>query len=98
MDNLDVIRKQDLYEIHKDVMCPVCGFNCLGNGGIGCIDKPALCGLDKDTLGEINNQNIKRLNLGILKRYLHHGLGCEKDNKNNFRHAVEWAIKEMEGV
>jgi hypothetical protein len=24
--------------------CPVCGYYCLGNGGHGCIDKPALCG------------------------------------------------------
>ena len=24
--------------------CPVCGWHCLGKGGLGCIDKPALCG------------------------------------------------------
>ena len=26
----------------EDTQCPVCGYYCLGNGGIGCIDKPAL--------------------------------------------------------
>lgn len=25
-----------------DIRCPVCGYYCLGNGGIGCIDKPSL--------------------------------------------------------
>ena len=24
----------------EDEQCPVCGYYCLGNGGIGCIDKP----------------------------------------------------------
>lgn len=24
----------------EDLQCPVCGFYCLGNGGLGCIDKP----------------------------------------------------------
>jgi hypothetical protein len=27
--------------------CPVCGFYCLGNGGLGCIDKPKLTGLQE---------------------------------------------------
>jgi hypothetical protein len=26
--------------------CPVCGYYCLGNGGVNCIDKPKLCGID----------------------------------------------------
>lgn len=25
-----------------DIQCPVCGYYCLGNGGIGCIDKPGM--------------------------------------------------------
>lgn len=25
-----------------DSQCPVCGYYCLGNGGVGCIDKPAM--------------------------------------------------------
>ena len=25
-----------------EIQCPVCGYYCLGNGGIGCIDKPYL--------------------------------------------------------
>jgi len=28
-----------------EIQCPVCGYYCLGNGGSGCIDKPALCGM-----------------------------------------------------
>lgn len=32
--------------------CPVCGYYCDGNGGIGCIDKPTLCGLDRETLAD----------------------------------------------
>ena len=26
----------------ENAQCPVCGYYCLGNGGIGCIDKPSL--------------------------------------------------------
>ena len=25
--------------------CPICGYYCLGNGGLGCLDKPATSGL-----------------------------------------------------
>ena len=25
-----------------EAQCPVCGYYCLGNGGIGCIDKPSM--------------------------------------------------------
>ena len=32
----------------KDIHCPVCGYYCLGKGGVGCIDKPTLCGLKKN--------------------------------------------------
>lgn len=28
-----------------DENCPVCGYYCLGRGGIGCIEKPGLTGL-----------------------------------------------------
>lgn len=24
----------------EDIFCPVCGYYCLGKGGVGCIDKP----------------------------------------------------------
>lgn len=24
----------------EDIQCPVCGYYCLGKGGMGCIDKP----------------------------------------------------------
>ena len=33
----------------EDLQCPVCGYYCLGNGGIGCIDKPTLVKTEKDT-------------------------------------------------
>lgn len=26
----------------ENISCPCCGYYCLGNGGIGCIDKPKL--------------------------------------------------------
>jgi hypothetical protein len=26
----------------EDIMCPVCGYYCLGKGGMGCIDKPSI--------------------------------------------------------
>jgi len=29
-------------KIINDIICPVCGYNCLGKGGLGCIDKPAM--------------------------------------------------------
>jgi len=45
MDNLNRVKKEDLYEIYKNEICPVCGYYCTGRGGIGCIDKPALCGM-----------------------------------------------------
>jgi hypothetical protein len=25
---------------YEDMICPVCGYYCLGTGGVGCIDKP----------------------------------------------------------
>lgn len=28
----------------EDEICPVCGYYCLGTGGVGCIDKPSLVG------------------------------------------------------
>lgn len=27
---------------NEDVQCPVCGYYCLGKGGVGCIDKPSM--------------------------------------------------------
>ena len=37
------MESKERYEINKDEICPVCGYYCLGKGGIGCIDKPMLC-------------------------------------------------------
>lgn len=25
----------------SEIQCPVCGYYCLGRGGVGCIDKPS---------------------------------------------------------
>ena len=53
MDNINKIderiRQKLLYETYKDMRCPVCGYYCLGKGGVGCINKPMFCGLDNDT-------------------------------------------------
>jgi len=32
-----------------EVQCPVCGYYCLGKGGFGCINKPAMIGEDNMT-------------------------------------------------
>ncbi len=29
-----------LAQAESSIQCPVCGFYCLGKGGVGCIDKP----------------------------------------------------------
>ena len=42
------IREKLSYEENKNIHCPVCGYYCLGKGGVGCIDKPTLCGLNKN--------------------------------------------------
>ena len=31
----------------EDIICPHCGYYCLGNGGFYCIDKPSLQDKDK---------------------------------------------------
>ena len=31
---------------YEEEICPVCGYYCLGKGGVNCIDKPKLCGID----------------------------------------------------
>lgn len=30
----------------ENEICSVCGYYCFGKGGIGCIDKPTLCGYE----------------------------------------------------
>ena len=54
MDNPSVVKKEDLYEIYKNEFCPVCGYYCNGKGGIFCIDKPTLCGLEPQKKEENN--------------------------------------------
>ena len=39
--------------------CPVCGYYCLGKGGIGCIDKPSLMTLTSDMLQRIHDTPIE---------------------------------------
>ena len=31
---------------YTEESCPVCGYYCLGKGGVNCIDKPKLCGIN----------------------------------------------------
>lgn len=33
-------RRQGATRKASDISCPVCGYYCLGRGGVGCIDKP----------------------------------------------------------
>ena len=37
---------------HEDISCPVCGYYCLGRGGMGCIDKPFIV-LQKESVIEL---------------------------------------------
>lgn len=40
----------------NEITCPVCGYYCLGNGGIYCIDKPFLVKAQKEQgEGEAND-------------------------------------------
>ncbi len=32
----------------EEEACPVCGYYCLGNGGVYCIDKPSLVAIEKE--------------------------------------------------
>jgi hypothetical protein len=34
--------EREAMQMALDVHCPVCGFYCLGKGGVSCIDKPTL--------------------------------------------------------
>ena len=38
---------KDLFR-EEDIICPVCGYYCLGKGGYGCINKPYLMGLEDE--------------------------------------------------
>ena len=31
----------------EDLLCPTCGYYCLGKGGYGCIDKPGLVDIER---------------------------------------------------
>jgi len=39
----------------EKISCPVCGYYCLGKGGIGCIDKPTLVEIEKSNLSKSNS-------------------------------------------
>ena len=67
MDNLNRVRKEDLYEIYKNEICPVCGYYCKGKGGWGCIDKPKLCGISDDELKQAQERKRGRKFIGIEK-------------------------------
>ena len=41
----------------EDIICPVCGYYCLGKGGIGCIDKPFY--LTTQEIQEDKNEDTK---------------------------------------
>jgi len=40
---------------NQEIICPTCGYYCLGKGGLGCIDKPTLTSeTNKDLEGKIS--------------------------------------------
>ena len=44
----------------EDMVCPVCGYYCIGAGGIGCIDKPLLFILEEEKMKRIETVGQKR--------------------------------------
>jgi hypothetical protein len=43
------LAKKIIRQFQKEkTSCPVCGYYCLGKGGIGCIDKPKELGVQND--------------------------------------------------
>lgn len=42
----------------EDIICPVCGYYCLGKGGMGCIDKPFY--LSSEKLEDIRFEKPKK--------------------------------------
>lgn len=40
--------KRKVEDKPEDMVCPVCGYYCLGKGGVGCIDKPFYIKKDTD--------------------------------------------------
>uniref|UniRef100_A0A6M3LTV8 Uncharacterized protein n=1 Tax=viral metagenome TaxID=1070528 RepID=A0A6M3LTV8_9ZZZZ len=49
---------QELDKVER-IICPVCGYYCLGKGGFGCIDKKGMFELIKK---KGNKGNLKRRN------------------------------------
>ena len=48
LEKLLISLKAFFFEVQSsdEIICPVCGYFCLGEGGQGCIDKPSLCDFD----------------------------------------------------
>ena len=51
---------------NQEIVCPSCGYYCLGRGGLGCIDKPSLVAKPtlnssqlKDELGRLKVKTLK---------------------------------------
>jgi len=40
LEYLKKLQKIFLSNKIEDIYCPICGYYCLGKGGLGCIDKP----------------------------------------------------------
>lgn len=48
----------------EDEICPVCGYYCLGKGGVGCIDKAGKLDADLSTLERWERKDWERRNPG----------------------------------
>ena len=51
------MKKEENFE---NIVCPICGYYCVGKGGIGCIDKPFILykrqkQLNKDMMKILND-------------------------------------------
>lgn len=49
-----------------DAFCPVCGYYCLGKGGMGCIDKPSLIKMEGEQM-QRKLELIERVNTPKMK-------------------------------
>jgi hypothetical protein len=71
---------------YTEESCPVCGYYCLGKGGVNCIDKPKLCG--------INTAPPQREWQGLTDEEIVERANAEYD-PTNFARGVAWAIEKL---
>ena len=80
---------------YTEESCPVCGYYCLGKGGVNCIDKPKLCGIDtappqrewQGLTDEEIGTVIADCNITLVNY-------CSEDKQTEYAKAIEAKLKE----